>query len=119
MAALPHNVHQIVQFLLAAITGAVLLSLSGLTLTGTFITLLVATPLLVLCSPIIVPAAIVISIATAGFIFSGVSAVAGASVEALLNHRAAAPGKHLPRSQQLLDDDIVRAVENKAATGEA
>ncbi|KAK0587662.1 hypothetical protein LWI29_026540 [Acer saccharum] len=51
--------------------GGTLLLLSGLTLAGTLIGLAVATPLFVIFSPVLVPAAIVIALAVAGFLTSG------------------------------------------------
>ncbi|XP_061339367.1 oleosin Ara h 15.0101-like [Gastrolobium bilobum] len=67
---------QTVKFLTAATIGVSLLLLSGLILTGTVIGLIIATPLLVLFSPILVPAAIVIALAAGGFLFSGGCGVA-------------------------------------------
>ena len=67
---------QAVKFLTAVTIGATLLFLSGLTLTGTVIALITATPVLVLFSPILVPAGIVIFLAATGFIFSGGCGVA-------------------------------------------
>ncbi|KAH9761395.1 oleosin [Citrus sinensis] len=60
-----------VKFLTAATIGGTLLFLSGLTLTGTVIALIMATPVLVLFSPILVPAAIAVFLATVGFLVSG------------------------------------------------
>uniref|UniRef100_A0A453KLW1 Oleosin n=1 Tax=Aegilops tauschii subsp. strangulata TaxID=200361 RepID=A0A453KLW1_AEGTS len=54
----------------AAAAGSMLL-LSALTLTGTVLALIVATPLLVLFSPVLVPAAIAVTMLTAGFVSSG------------------------------------------------
>ncbi|CAA7402315.1 unnamed protein product [Spirodela intermedia] len=51
--------------------GGVLLVLSGLTLTATVIALAAATPLLVIFSPVLVPAALVVALAVAGFLASG------------------------------------------------
>ncbi|KAI3765869.1 hypothetical protein L2E82_15915 [Cichorium intybus] len=51
--------------------GGVCLLLAGLTLTGTLIGLAVATPVFVIFSPILVPAAITIGLAVAGFLTSG------------------------------------------------
>ncbi|KAK6924808.1 Oleosin [Dillenia turbinata] len=51
--------------------GGILLILSGLTLTGSLIGLAVATPLFIIFSPILVPAALVIALAVAGFLTSG------------------------------------------------
>ncbi|KAK7311817.1 hypothetical protein RJT34_10191 [Clitoria ternatea] len=67
---------QTVKFITAATIGVTLLLLSGLILTGTVIGLIIATPLLVLFSPILVPAAIVLFLAASGFLFSGGCGVA-------------------------------------------
>ncbi|KDP31050.1 hypothetical protein JCGZ_11426 [Jatropha curcas] len=48
-----------------------LLFLAGITLTGTLIALAVATPLFVICSPVLVPAALVIGLSVLGFLTSG------------------------------------------------
>ncbi|XP_050225064.1 oleosin Cor a 15-like [Mercurialis annua] len=48
-----------------------LLFLAGVTLTGTMIGLAVTTPLFVICSPVLVPAAFVIGLAVTGFLASG------------------------------------------------
>lgn len=65
------STRQAVKFLTAATIGGTLLFLSGLTLTGTVIALIMATPVLVLFSPILVPAAIAVFLATVGFLVSG------------------------------------------------
>ncbi|XP_057976473.1 oleosin G-like isoform X2 [Malania oleifera] len=70
---------QTVKFLTATTIGATLLLLSGLTLTGTVMTLIVATPAFVLFSPILVPAGIVVLVAAAGLLFSGGCGVTGMS----------------------------------------
>lgn len=67
---------QAVKFLTAVTIGATLLFLSGLTLTGTVIALITATPVIVLFSPILVPAGIVIFLVATGFLFSGGCGVA-------------------------------------------
>ncbi|XP_027351253.1 P24 oleosin-like [Abrus precatorius] len=51
--------------------GGTLLILAGLTLAGTLTGLAVTTPLFILCSPVLVPATIVIGLAVAGFLTSG------------------------------------------------
>lgn len=51
--------------------GGFFLVLSGLTLTGTLIGLTLTTPLFVICSPVLVPAALTIALAVAGFLTSG------------------------------------------------
>ncbi|PUZ43319.1 hypothetical protein GQ55_9G652200 [Panicum hallii var. hallii] len=48
-----------------------MLLLSGLALTATVLALIVATPLLVIFSPVLVPAAITVALLTAGFVSSG------------------------------------------------
>ncbi|KAM1134107.1 hypothetical protein ACFX19_043980 [Malus domestica] len=59
------------KFLTAGAAGITLLMLSGLTLTGTVMALIMATPVLVLFSPVLVPAAIVLLLTAAGLVFSG------------------------------------------------
>ncbi|XP_009361547.2 oleosin Ara h 15.0101 [Pyrus x bretschneideri] len=59
------------KFLTAGAAGITLLMLSGLTFTGTVMTLIMATPVLVLFSPVLVPAAIVQFLTAAGLVFSG------------------------------------------------
>lgn len=51
--------------------GGILLSLAGITLAGSLIGLAVATPLLIIFSPILVPAVVTIGLAVAGIITSG------------------------------------------------
>ena len=67
---------QAAKFLTATTLGATLLLLSGLTLTGTVIALIMATPLMVLFSPILVPAGLVIFLVITGLLFSGGCGVA-------------------------------------------
>jgi len=57
-----------------------MLLLSGLALTGTVLALIVATPLLVIFSPVLVPAAITVALLTAGFVSSGGFGTAAAGV---------------------------------------
>ncbi|KAL2346863.1 hypothetical protein Fmac_000863 [Flemingia macrophylla] len=71
----PHS-RQTVKFITAATIGISLLLLSGLILTGTVIGLVIATPLLVIFSPILVPAAFVLFLVVSGFLFSGGCGVA-------------------------------------------
>ncbi|KAL4336166.1 hypothetical protein GQ457_07G001730 [Hibiscus cannabinus] len=59
--------------------GGTLLALAGLTLTGTVIGLTVATPLFVIFSPVLVPAAIAVTMAVVGFLSSGAFGVTGLS----------------------------------------
>ncbi|XP_068639134.1 oleosin H2-like [Aristolochia californica] len=59
--------------------GGILLTLSGLTLTASVIGLLLAIPIFLLFSPVLVPAAIVISLAVTGFLASGAFGITGLS----------------------------------------
>ena len=59
--------------------GGTLLALAGLTLTGTVIGLAVATPLFIIFSPVIVPAAIAVGMAVVGFLSSGAFGLTGIS----------------------------------------
>ncbi|CAA7036843.1 unnamed protein product [Microthlaspi erraticum] len=86
------STRQTVRFLTAAMIGLSLLVLSGLTLTGTVIGLIVATPLMVLFSPVLVPAVITIGLLAAGFLFSGGCGVAAATALAWIYRYVT--GKH-------------------------
>lgn len=83
----------------AATIGGTLLFLSGLTLTGTVIALIMATPVLVLFSPILVPAAIAVFLATVGFLFSGGCGVTAITVLTWIYSYV--KGKHPPGADQL------------------
>ncbi|CAI9097059.1 OLC1v1033358C1 [Oldenlandia corymbosa var. corymbosa] len=63
--------HQVAKTTTAVTLGGSLMVLSGLTLTGTVIGLVLLTPLLVIFSPVLVPAAITLFLITAGLITSG------------------------------------------------
>ncbi|GAB4854349.1 hypothetical protein Ancab_022935 [Ancistrocladus abbreviatus] len=90
---------QTVKFLTATTIGTVFLLLSGLTLTGTVIGLIVATPVLVIFSPILVPAAVTIFLVGSGFLFSGGCGVAALSAVSWIYSYVA--GKHPPGANQL------------------
>ncbi|ESQ43456.1 hypothetical protein EUTSA_v10015754mg [Eutrema salsugineum] len=62
---------QMVKAATAVTAGGSLLVLSGLTLAGTVIALTVATPLLVIFSPVLVPAMITVVLIITGFLASG------------------------------------------------
>ncbi|KAF9613932.1 hypothetical protein IFM89_013179 [Coptis chinensis] len=90
---------QTVKFLTAATLGTIALVLSGLTLTGTVIALVMATPILVLFSPILVPAGIVLFLTVTGFLFSGGFGVAALSALTWIYNYVS--GKHPAGSDQL------------------
>lgn len=93
------STRQAVKFLTAATIGGTLLFLSGLTLTGTVIALIMATPVLVLFSPILVPAAIAVFLATVGFLFSGGCGVTAITVLTWIYSYV--KGKHPPGADHL------------------
>lgn len=76
-----------------------LLVLSGLTLTGTVIGLVLATPLLVIFSPVLVPAAIVIFLLGTGLVSSG--GFGAAAVSVLSWAQQYVTGKHPPGADKL------------------
>ncbi|KAG2295325.1 hypothetical protein Bca52824_041994 [Brassica carinata] len=67
--------------------GGTLLTLAGLTLAGSVIGLMLAFPLFLIFSPVIVPAAFVIGLAMTGFMASGAIGLTGlSSMSWVLNH---------------------------------
>ncbi|XP_072994944.1 oleosin-like [Typha latifolia] len=76
------NSTQVVGFLTLVISGAILLLLTGLTITGTVMALIFLGPILLLTSPIWVPVGTVAFVAVAGFLSMcgfGVAMLAGAT----------------------------------------
>ncbi|KAL1204405.1 hypothetical protein V5N11_000922 [Cardamine amara subsp. amara] len=108
------STRQIVRFLTAAMIGISLLVLSAITLTGTVIGLIVATPLMVLFSPVLVPAVITIGLLTAGFLFSGGCGVAAATVLSWMYMYLT--GKH-PMGSDKVDYAIMRVSEKARELG--
>nr|AWA46069.1 high MW oleosin isoform 2 [Canarium ovatum] len=68
---------QVIAVLTLLPVGGTLLLLSGLTLAGSVIGLLVTTPLFVIFSPVLVPAAVTIGLAVTGFFASGAFGLTG------------------------------------------
>ncbi|XP_006355299.1 oleosin 1-like [Solanum tuberosum] len=69
--------YEALRLMAAGTLGAALLGLSSLTFAGTVIFLILAAPFLVVFSPILVPAAMILVLSTAGFLFSGGSGIGG------------------------------------------
>nr|ACH85188.1 main allergen 15 kDa oleosin [Sesamum indicum] len=90
---------RVVKAATAVTAGGSLLVLSGLTLAGTVIALTIATPLLVIFSPVLVPAVITIFLLGAGFLASGGFGVAALSVLSWIYRYLT--GKHPPGADQL------------------
>ncbi|XP_060673798.1 oleosin 16 kDa-like [Ziziphus jujuba] len=97
----------------AAAFGGSLELLSGLTLTGTVIALVLATPLLVLFSPVLVPAAITLFLLFAGFVTSSGLGAAGAFVLYWMYNYAA--GKHPLGADKL--DQLGNMIANIVSNG--
>ncbi|KQJ83905.1 oleosin 16 kDa [Brachypodium distachyon] len=83
----------------AATAGGSMLVLSGLILAGTVVALTVATPVLVIFSPVLVPAAVALALMAAGFVTSGGLGVAALSVFSWMYKYLT--GKHPPGADQL------------------
>ncbi|KAE8700402.1 Oleosin Bn-III [Hibiscus syriacus] len=103
---------QAAKFLTATTFSATLLFLSGLTLTGTVVALVLATPVMVPFSPILVPSGIAIFLVIAGFLFSG--GCGAAAVTALLWIYKYVQGKHPLGADKL---DYVRNMMASMASG--
>ncbi|XP_073119835.1 oleosin H1-like [Henckelia pumila] len=97
-----------------------LLCLAGLTLLGSLIGLAVATPLLVIFSPILVPAVILIGGATTAFLTSGAFGLTGlSSLSWVLNSFRQATGKEpLDYAKGRVQEAIVQVGERTKQTGE-
>ncbi|OVA11887.1 Oleosin [Macleaya cordata] len=91
--------YQVVKAATAVTAGGSFLILSGLTLAGTVIGLTVATPVLVIFSPVLVPAAITVFLLIAGFVTSGGFGLAAAWVASWIYRYVT--GKHPPGADQL------------------
>ncbi|KAI3748957.1 hypothetical protein L6452_12427 [Arctium lappa] len=72
--------HQVMKGATSALAGGSLLVLSGLTLAATVIGLTVVTPLLVIFSPVLVPAMVTVFLLVTGFLTSGGLGVAATMV---------------------------------------
>ncbi|KAK9141990.1 hypothetical protein Syun_011390 [Stephania yunnanensis] len=90
---------QTMRILAAGVIGAALLVVSGLTLTTTIISLVVATPLLMILSSVLVPGGLKMFFATIGFLFATVFAVADLSSLSWIYEYVT--GRHPPWSGQL------------------
>uniref|UniRef100_A0A7N0T604 Oleosin n=1 Tax=Kalanchoe fedtschenkoi TaxID=63787 RepID=A0A7N0T604_KALFE len=87
------NTSQILAVVTLFPLGAFLLLLAGLTLAATLIGLAITTPLFILFSPVLVPAALAIALAVTGFLTSGAFGVTGlSSLSWIINHIRQARG---------------------------
>ncbi|KAK9060984.1 hypothetical protein SSX86_018164 [Deinandra increscens subsp. villosa] len=85
--------HRVVKAATAVTAGGSLLVLSGLTLTATVIGLTLATPILVIFSPVLVPAVIALFVLASGFLSAGGFGVAAATVLSWM-YRYVVSGEH-------------------------
>lgn len=91
--------------------GGTLLALSGLTLVGSMIGLAVTTPIFIICSPVLVPAAIAIGLAIIAFLSSGALGLTGlASLSWVINYLRQAT-RSLPQEM----DQAKRRVQDMAS----
>ncbi|KAK6929989.1 Oleosin [Dillenia turbinata] len=95
----PPRSHQVVKAATAVTAGGSLMVLSGLTLAATVIGLTIATPLLVIFSPVLVPAAIAVFLLISGFLASGGFGIAAVTVLSWMYRYLT--GKHPPGAEQL------------------
>ncbi|KAM0933605.1 putative oleosin [Dioscorea sansibarensis] len=86
---------QTFKFITEGATGTALLLLAGLTETVTVVSLVMATPVLVIFSPVLVPAAVVLLLGLGGFVLS---CVFGVMALWIYNYVA---GKQPPESEQV------------------
>nr|AVI16670.1 oleosin 17.5 kDa protein [Paeonia ostii] len=108
--------------------GGILLALSGLTLAGTVLGLALATPVFILFSPVLVPAAIAIGLAVMAFLASGAFGLTALSslswiVNVLRNATAAVPNQLEEAKKRMADlagytgqktKDVGQTIQNKA-----
>ncbi|PON72253.1 Oleosin [Parasponia andersonii] len=84
--------------------GAFLLLLAGLTFGGTLLGLAVATPLFIIFSPVLVPAALTVAAAVAGFLTSGAFGITGLSslswLARYLRRMGVTPATSLPEAAE-------------------
>lgn len=104
---------------LLPVTGA-LLGLAGLTLVGSLIGLAVATPLFVIFSPVLVPAAILVAGAVTAFLTSGAFGLTGlSSLSWLLNSFRQATGKEpIDYAKQRVQEGTMYVGEKTKQVGE-
>ncbi|XP_075499659.1 oleosin H1-like [Primulina tabacum] len=104
---------------LLPVTGT-LLCLAGITLVGTLIGLAVATPLLVIFSPILVPAVILIGGATTAFLTSGAFGLTGlSSLSWVLSSFRQSTGKEpLEYAKQRMQEATIQVGEKTKQVGE-
>lgn len=93
------SAQQVMKIMAAITVGGALLLLAGITLTGTVVTLVIATPVLIFFSPILVPIGIVLLLTTVGFLSAGGFGIAAlSSLSWIINYMR---GKHPPGADKV------------------
>ncbi|KAI3768785.1 hypothetical protein L2E82_19619 [Cichorium intybus] len=102
--------------------GGALLGLAGLTFVGTMIGLAVATPVFIIFSPVIVPAALTIGLAVTGFLTSGTFGLTGlTSLSFLVNRLRQATGsvpEQIDYAKERMQDLAVYAGQKTEEVGQ-
>ncbi|KAL7094863.1 hypothetical protein ACP275_11G131100 [Erythranthe tilingii] len=100
--------------------GGSLLGLAGLTLAGTLIGLALATPVFLICSPVLVPAAILLVGAVTGFLTSGAFGLTGLSSFSWMfnSFRQATGMEPAEYARRRLQEGIVQVGEKTKQVGE-
>ncbi|KAK4257037.1 hypothetical protein QN277_006681 [Acacia crassicarpa] len=116
----PASTSQVLALALLAPLSAFLLFLSAITLTGNVVGIALSTPLFVIFSPVLLPAALLIGSAVAGFLTSaafGLTSVA--SFTWMANHlRRARLSEQLEYAKHSAQDTISHAAQSLKETGE-
>jgi len=93
------SAQQVMKMMAAITVGGALLLLAGITLTGTVVTLVVATPVLIFFSPVLVPVGTVLLLTTMGFLSAGGFGIAAlSSLSWIVNYIR---GKHPPGADKV------------------
>ncbi|EPS64539.1 oleosin, partial [Genlisea aurea] len=111
---------QILAFITLLPVGGSLLGLAGITLVGTLLGLAIATPLFVICSPVLVPAAVLLAGAVTGFLTSGAFGLTGlSSLSWVLNSfRKATGSEPLEYARHRMQEATIQMGEKTKQIGE-
>lgn len=100
--------------------GGSLLGLSGLSLAASLLGLAVTTPIFLLCSPVLVPAAIVAGLVLAGFFTAGLFGLTGlTSISWVLKYFGQAGPQQLDEAKRKMQDVAVTVGQKTKEVGQA
>ncbi|KAL0535378.1 hypothetical protein IC582_029707 [Cucumis melo] len=117
----PISSSHLLAFLTLFPIAAILLFLAGISFIGTVVALAVTSPLFLICSPVLVPAALVIALAVAGFLTSGafgVTALSSLSWMANYLRRSRVP-LNLDQAKQWVRETAAQAAQTAKEAGQA